>query len=150
MDRLTVLRIFVAVARFESFTRAADSLGMNRSCISRAIADLDTRSNARLFNRTTRRVCLTDAAHDFYKCCESVLAQIEAAESRLKSDKQQLSGILRLLVHPIVAASDLPRILCGYKTRAPRVGVEITVSDTRSDIVAGGYDVSTSAFCRRI
>jgi DNA-binding transcriptional LysR family regulator len=141
MDRLTVLRIFVAVARFESFTRAADSLGMNRSCISRAIADLETRSNTRLFQRTTRRVCLTDAARDFFECCESVLAQIDAAESRLKSGRQQLSGVLRLVVHPSVAASDLPHILSGYKARAPHVGLEIVMSETRTDIVAGGYDV---------
>jgi DNA-binding transcriptional LysR family regulator len=85
MDRLTVLGIFVAVARFESFSRAADSLGMNKSCISRTIADLETHLNARLFHRTTRRVCLTDPARDFYECCESVLAQIDAAESRLRS-----------------------------------------------------------------
>src|SRR6516164_6796458 len=104
MDRLTVLRIFVAVARFESFSRAADSLGMNRSCISRAIADLETRLNARLVYRTTRRVCLTDTAREFYECCESVLAQIDAAESRLRSCRQQFSGILRLVVHPGVAA----------------------------------------------
>jgi DNA-binding transcriptional LysR family regulator len=114
---------------------------MNRSCISRAIADLETRLNARLVYRTTRRVCLTDTAREFYECCESVLAQIDAAESRLRSCRQQFSGILRLVVHPGVAASDLPHILPGYKARAPHVGLEIVMSETRTDIVAGGYDV---------
>lgn len=141
MDRLTELRMFVAVVKFQSFTRAADSLGVSASSVSRAIADLETRSRARLVRRTTRRVCMTDSAHAFYEHCESILAQIEAAELLLTSDMQQLSGVLRLVVHPCVAASDLPRLLCGYKARAPQVDVEITLGDTRTDIVAGGYDV---------
>ncbi|CAB3795787.1 HTH-type transcriptional regulator PgrR [Paraburkholderia ultramafica] len=141
MEPLTEMRAFVAVARLQSFTRAADSLGMTKARISRAIAHLETRSQARLFNRTTRRVCLTETARAYYECCESILAQIEAAELRLKSERQQLSGTLRLVVHPGAAASDLPRILVGYKARAPQVDLEISISDTRTDIVAGGYDI---------
>ena len=60
---------------------------------------------------------------------------------RLRSGRQQLSGVLRLVVHPSVAASDFPRILSGYKARAPHVGLEIVMSETRTDIIAGGYDV---------
>jgi DNA-binding transcriptional LysR family regulator len=141
MDRFTEMRIFVAVAKLQSFTRAADSLGMNTSTVSKAIADLETRSNTRLVHRTTRRVCLTDAAHVFYERCESILAQVETAESTLKSDMQQLSGTLRLILHPGVAALVLPRILGGYKARAPQVALDIGMSDTRTDIVASGYDV---------
>ena len=141
MDRPTEMRIFVAVVKFRSFTRAANRLGISTSSVSRANADLETRSRAGLFHCTTRRVCMTDKVHAIYEYCESILAQIEAAELRLNSDMNQLAGILRLVVHPAVVASDLPRILCGYKTWAPQVGVEITVRDTRTDIVAGGYDV---------
>ncbi|CAB3807489.1 HTH-type transcriptional regulator DmlR [Paraburkholderia ultramafica] len=141
MERLTELRIFVAVARLQSFTRAADSLGMSSSCISRAIADLEARSQARLFHRTTRQVSLAETARAFYECCESILAQIEAAELRLKSERQQLSGTLKLVVHPGAAASALPRILAGYRARAPQVDLEIAISDTRTDLVAGAYDI---------
>ncbi|MGF6872796.1 LysR family transcriptional regulator [Paraburkholderia sp. MM5477-R1] len=141
MERLTELRVFVAVARLQSFTRAADSLSMTTSSVSRAIADIETRSQARLFHRTTRRVCLTETARAYYECCESILAQIEAADLRLKSERQQLSGTLRLVVHPGAAASDLTRILVGYKARAPQVDLEVSISETRTDIVAGGYDI---------
>lgn len=141
MDRLTQLRIFVAVAKLENFTRAAHSLGMSKSHVSKAIAELETRSRARLFHRTTRRVSLTDTAHVFYECCEGILAQLEEVELHLMSDKQQLSGTLRLVIHPSVAAPDLQRILSEYKARAPHVRLEIAMSETRTDIVAGGYDL---------
>jgi DNA-binding transcriptional LysR family regulator len=141
VDRLTEMRTFVAVAKFQSFTRAAHNLGVSPSSVSRAIAVLETRSRARLFHRTTRRVCLTESAQVFYECCERILAQMDAAELRLTSGKHQLAGILKLVVHPTVAASELPRILAGYRARAPQVSLVIATSESRTDLVAGGYDV---------
>jgi len=142
MDQLIELRVFITLAKLKSFRKTADSLGMACSTVSRAISDLEGRTRMRLFNRTTRSVILTDAARKYYECCASILEQLDEAESHIVSETHESTGTLNLLVHPVLAAGDLVRLLGGYKELAPCVNVNITLSDKRIDFMTETYDVA--------
>ena len=142
MDRLMELRAFIAVAKLKSFRKAAESLDMSCSTISRAVSDLETRTSMRLFNRTTRNVSLTVAALEYYDRCVSILAQLDEAESHMLCETKQAIGTLNLSVHPMVAAGELVRLLDGYRKLAPLVSVNIKMSDKRADFAVDTYDVA--------
>ena len=80
MDRIDLFRIFVRVVDGASFTRAADTLGMPRSSVSAAVAELEGRVGARLLHRTTRKVAPTQDGAAFYDRCLQVIADVEETE----------------------------------------------------------------------
>ncbi|CDY76204.1 Transcriptional regulator, LysR family [Caballeronia glathei] len=141
MDQLTTLRVFVTVGKLQSFTRAADVLGMPRSALSRAIVELEERLRVRLLHRTTRRVELTDAAREYFSACSRILEQIEVAHRDIMQDSLVATGTLRLVVDPVVVSSTLPRLIAGYHERAPHVRVDFTVSDRSTNFLDGRYDI---------
>jgi DNA-binding transcriptional LysR family regulator len=80
MDTLTGMAVFARVAEAQSFTAAAARLGMSKSAVSKAIAGLEDRLGARLLNRTTRRLSLTEVGRAFYERSARILAEAEEAE----------------------------------------------------------------------
>ena len=95
-ERLKGLETFVAVAEAGSFTAAADRLNLTKSAVGKAIARLEDRLKRTLFERTTRRLALTDAGDAFYKVCVRVLDEIEVAERILSKEEIVPSGRLRV------------------------------------------------------
>src|ERR1700712_1839993 len=86
-ERLKGIDVFVAVADFGSFANAALKLNLTASAVSKSIARLEQRLGQRLFNRTTRRLALTEAGVKFYATCSGVLADLEEAELALASER---------------------------------------------------------------
>ncbi|EMR7683812.1 LysR family transcriptional regulator [Yersinia enterocolitica] len=80
-ERLKGIGTFVVVADACSFTAAAEQLNLTSSAVSKSVARLEERLGARLFERTTRRLVLTDAGSVFYRTCVRVLADLEEAET---------------------------------------------------------------------
>jgi len=81
MDRLQSMQIFARVVEMHSFTRAADSLVLPKSRVTRAVKDLEKFLGARLLQRTTRHISLTPEGTLYYDHCRRLLAEIEAVES---------------------------------------------------------------------
>lgn len=75
--------VFVSVANVGSFSAAAERLSLTNSAVSKSIARLEARLQVRLFNRTTRRLSLTDAGAEYYRTCSEVLGSLEDAEQSL-------------------------------------------------------------------
>ena len=95
-ERLKGLDVFVCVAETGSFTAAAERLNVTRSAISKAITRLEARLDTRLFNRTTRRLALTDAGVRFYRTCTNVLGELEEAELSLHAHNTEPMGRVRI------------------------------------------------------
>ena len=92
MDRMDLYRVFARVVECASFTRAAESLGLPRSSVSAAVQMLETRLGARLLNRTTRRVSVTEDGAIFYERCVRLLSDMEEAEDLFRNAGGRPSG----------------------------------------------------------
>ena len=138
MDRIDAMQAFVAVADLEGFAPAARKLGLSPSAITRLIAALEERLGARLLQRTTRQVTLTDAGSRYLERARRILADVEEAEDAVESERTRPEGRLvisapfgfgRLHVSPVVTV---------YLKRYPDVGVDLRLSDRRINLVEDG------------
>ncbi len=142
MDRIDAMQAFVAVADLQGFAPAARKLGLSPSAITRLIAALEERLGARLLQRTTRQVTLTDAGSRYLERARRILADVEEAEDAVESERTRPEGRLvisapfgfgRLHVSPVVSA---------YLKRYPDVGVDLRLSDRRINLVEDGVDLA--------
>src|SRR5690349_7127585 len=96
MDTLAGMRVFTAVVDAGSFARAAEKLELSRGMTSRYVAQVEAHLGVRLLNRTTRRLSLTEAGHDYYQRAAQVLALVEEAEHAASHDAATPRGTLRV------------------------------------------------------
>src|SRR5437773_12285301 len=93
---LNEMLVFARVVQAGSFTAAAAMLGMPKSTVSRKVSDLEERLNARLLQRTTRKLSLTDAGRIFYDYCARIATEVENAERAVTSLEETPRGLLRV------------------------------------------------------
>src|SRR3954463_14915621 len=93
---LNEIAVFTRVVQAGSFTAAARALGMPKSTVSRKVSDLEARLNARLLQRTTRKLSLTDAGRTYFDYGVRIVNEIEAAESAVGSLQETPRGLLRV------------------------------------------------------
>ncbi|HVI87480.1 MAG TPA: LysR substrate-binding domain-containing protein [Dongiaceae bacterium] len=127
---LEQLRIFVAVAETQHVTKAAKSLNLAQSAASAAIAALEARHGARLFNRVGRNIELTDAGRIFLTEAKAVLARVAAAELTLAELGGLKRGNLLIQASQTVASYWLPRHLVVFKERFPGVEIDLRVGNS--------------------
>jgi DNA-binding transcriptional LysR family regulator len=142
---LAQLPIFVAVAELRSFTAAAGRLRLSTSAASQAVVRLETELGVTLLNRTTRSVNVTDAGARLLAEVAPALRVASAALANAKTERQGLSGSLRLNVPRIACRVGLPSLLAEYARRHPEVRVEVEVEDRQVDIVKERFDAGIRA-----
>lgn len=139
MDRIDLFRIFTRVVDVASFTRAADLLGLPRSSVSAAIAELEGRVGARLLYRTTRRVSPTHDGLAFYDRCLRIIADVEETEGLFRQSVRP-TGALRVdvpgRIGRLIVAPALPRFFEEY----PGIDVTLGVTDRAVDLIGEGVD----------
>ncbi|WMJ69334.1 LysR family transcriptional regulator [Stenotrophomonas sp. 24(2023)] len=136
---LVELDAVLAVARRGSFRAAARELGMSTSALSHAVASLEARLQARLFNRTTRSVALTEAGARYVARIGPAVAEIRAAAEELHADDLHPSGTLRISV-PRESTRMLAGLIGEFVQRCPDVRLELDADARLVDIVAEGFD----------
>ncbi|MFV8835436.1 LysR family transcriptional regulator [Aquisalimonas sp.] len=142
MDRASEMMIFVRCVEDGSFSAAARALDMTPSAISKQIRRLEDRLGARLFNRTTRRISLTEVGRDFYDRCSRIMMQIEEAEEAVSSLQDQVRGTLRVTATAAFARGEvLPRIN-RFLSRHPELNLEFELTDRQVDLVDEGVDAA--------
>jgi DNA-binding transcriptional LysR family regulator len=134
------LRAFVAVAERRSFSRAANRLGLGPSTISQTVRALEERLGVRLFNRTTRRVSLTDAGERLLARVRPAITELAAAVEDLNAFRDTPSGTLRLNISSVAAHTVLAPALRKFLAAYPAISLDVTVDDDESDIVGGRFD----------
>lgn len=134
------LQTFLTVARLKSFSSAARELGVSRSAVSQAVRQLEDRLRVVLLTRTTRSVSLTDAGRRLVESAAPALAQALTALTEVAARPGEAVGRLRLSVPRLAVPFVIEPVLPAFRTRHPRIDVEIDLSDRLVDIVAEGFD----------
>lgn len=142
MDRLSCLSTFVKVVELGSFARAADRLSVSTSAVSRQVADLETHLDVRLLNRTTRRLSLTEAGQSFFERSTQLLADLEEAESAVRSETVAPKGTLRITCGVTFGERYLAPTIAEFAGRHPQVSFDLDLSDRAVDLVEEGFDVA--------
>lgn len=136
---LTALATFVAVAEEKNFTRAAKRQGVSPSAVSHAMRSLEETLQVRLVARTTRSVALTDAGQQLLERLRPVLKELSDSLLAVSGSKGKAVGRVRLLVPRLASYVVAPKL--GQLARLyPDIILDITSDDSRTDIVAGGFD----------
>ncbi|MEO0412745.1 MAG: LysR family transcriptional regulator [Pseudomonadota bacterium] len=142
MDRLTAMEIFTRVVSEGSFSGAARVLNMSKSAVSKYISDLEERLGARLLNRTTRRLSLTDVGKAYHERCQQVLSDIEEMEAAVSYKTQQVSGLLKIAAPVTFSVKHLGAPLSEFMSEYPDIEIDLNLNDRRVDIVEEGFDAA--------
>lgn len=141
MDQLRALKVFIHVIDDGSFAAAARSLDLAPAVVTRLVAELEEHLGARLINRTTRRLALTDIGEAYLERARRILAEVEEAEALATSATNEARGHLRVLLPPAVAVHQLAKHLPDFHRRHPLVTLELH-SPGPVDTVDESYDIT--------
>lgn len=142
MQTLTDIAIFVKVVELSSFTAAAEALDMSQPVVSKAVTRLEEKLGARLLNRTTRRLSLTEAGSELYGRTVRALAEIEDAELEVARFQTEPRGTLRVAAPMSFSILQLGPAIHGFLERFPGVHVELHLDDRQVDLVEEGFDIA--------
>lgn len=142
LDHLGDVRAFVQVAQAQSFTLAAQRLGISRSAAGKSIGRLERGLATRLLHRTTRNVSLTDEGHLFYEHALRILTEVDEAQAALAWRNSEPRGRLRLDLPVTLGRLHIVPILRRYLAQWPELWAEISFSDEYSDLVRDGIDLA--------
>lgn len=142
MTNLGDLEVFACVAASGSMSLAAKELGYSPAVISKRIKRLEEKLGARLFQRTTRQISLTEAGAGFYQRVLSVLEGLEEAEDFVSGRSNNLTGTLKVSASTSFGRMHIAPHLRGFMERYPDLAINLVLSDEFTDIVAGGYDLA--------
>ena len=135
------MSIFVGVVEGQSFTLAADKMGLSRAQMSKSVMQLEAYLGTRLLNRTTRRISLTDIGQIYYERCKAILRDIEEVEGIASEQTSKPHGRLMLSAPTSFGTLHLSDALPRYMKQFPRVQVSLNLADRFIDVVAEGFDV---------
>jgi DNA-binding transcriptional LysR family regulator len=142
MDKFQEMRVFAGVVDAGSFVAAAEALGMSKAAVSRHVADLEQRLGARLMNRTTRRLSLTDEGELFLARCREILASVEESESEISTRASSASGLLKVSVPVSFALKHLAPLWSDFLAAHPRLTLDVHLADRVVDLVDEGFDLA--------
>jgi DNA-binding transcriptional LysR family regulator len=140
---LNEIVIFARVVQSGSFTTAAAELGMPKSTVSRKVTELEERLKARLLQRTTRKLSLTDVGRTYYDYCARIVAEVEDAERAVSSLQDAPRGLLRVTAG--TNAGWLGSIVGDFLKRYPEVRIELVCTGRVVDLIEERFDLGIRA-----
>src|SRR5690606_23575101 len=142
MDRWTEIELFVQVAETGSLSRAAEALNLSNASASRHLAALEERLGARLVERNTRRLYLTDTGQEFFQRARNILADLRDAESDVNAAALNPTGVLRVTASLSFAMHHIAPLLREFTDRYPNVTVHVEAANRYLDIIDNNIDVA--------
>ena len=142
MDRLTAMQVFVEVAHTASFSATADKLDMSRAMVTRYVAELEQWLGARLLQRTTRSVTLTDAGENFLRRSQQMLALMENVEEETSSHDGALRGQLRMTCSMSLAYAQMAAAVADFLKLYPQLKIDINASEGALNLVEARIDLA--------
>jgi DNA-binding transcriptional LysR family regulator len=145
MDKLQSIRFFIKVAQAGSFTAVANQMQVTRSGLSRSIDSLEKQLGARLLQRTTRHVRLTDVGRRYVERLTDIIAELDQADAEAAGSLMEPGGLLRVHCVPGLALSHLTAAIVQYQALYPLVTVQLSLTEGMPNLIGEGFDVSLVA-----
>jgi DNA-binding transcriptional LysR family regulator len=142
MDRLTSMSVFVKVVAHHSFAVAARELGLSRAGVSKHVLALEQSLGARLLNRNTRRLSLTEVGAVVHERYVRILEEIDEVDRCTGALQVTPRGLLRISTPISLGLTHLAPIVTDYITRYPEVSVDVVLNDRTVDLIEEGFDVA--------
>jgi DNA-binding transcriptional LysR family regulator len=142
MDKLDAIEAFVKVGELGSFSAAAQRLGTSKSVVSKQVAALEDRLGAKLVNRTTRALSLTEAGAAFLERARTIIAELGAAESAVTHLTGELQGTLRVNAPLSFGIRHVAPAIAPFLAQHPNVTLELDLTDRFVDLIEEGYDLA--------
>lgn len=142
MDRLIAMQVFTEVAKSGSFTATADKLDMSRAMVTRYVSELEQWLGARLLQRTTRRVTLTDAGENCLRRSEQMMALMENMEEETGSHEGELRGQLRITCSMSFAYAQIAAAIVDFLKRYPQLKIDLNISEGALNLVDARIDLA--------
>jgi DNA-binding transcriptional LysR family regulator len=142
MDRWTEIELFVQVAETGSLSRAAQTLELSNAAASRYLSAMEQRLGARLVERNTRRLYLTDTGQEFFQKAKAILAELKDAEAAVNATALNPTGVLRISASLSFSLHHVAPLLKHYTERYPNVTVHIEAANRYLDIIDNNIDVA--------
>ena len=142
MDHLTDIAVFTRVVQRASFTRAAEELDLSRAVVSKYVSRLEERLGARLLNRTTRRLALTEAGAALFEASRGAIERIEEAEEAVARFQKRPRGRLKVSVPMSFGVLHLGTAVAEFLDQEPEVTLDLRLDDRFVNLVEEGIDVA--------
>lgn len=145
MERFKTMESFVRVVRAKSFSLAAKELGLSRALVTKHVQALEDHLGARLLNRTTRSLALTEIGAEYYDFCQRIIGEIEEEERALRDLQKEPRGSLRVLSPKSFATLHMCEAMAAFAQRYPDIRVTLVLDDSSLhsiNLVSQGYDLA--------
>src|SRR5882672_5756118 len=134
--------MFAKVAEERSFAAAAQAIGVSVATVSRAVTRLEERLGGRLFNRTSRRLALTDYGHTLAERASKIYADAEEAEDFARKASSRPRGLVKLAAPLSFGARWVAPMLPEFFRRYPDIAVDLHLTDAQTDLIGDGFDAA--------
>lgn len=145
MNKFQAIMIFTTVAERGGFTAAASKLEMSPSAVTKNVAALENELGVQLFNRTTRRIALTDTGQEFYERCSEILGALDTAEKSMRDRNAIPRGKVRIVMPYSFGRVTFVPELPEFCKRYPTIELDVHFSDEPLDLIREGFDLAVLA-----
>lgn len=139
---LLALKSFVAVVDAGSFSKAATQLDASTAAVSRRISGLEESLGIQLFRRTTRRIDLTEAGHQFYNDVVNIFLLLGEAEERITQGRERVSGLMKVAAPMSFGIQELSPLIPRFLKRHSDLRIQLLLEDRHTDLIGEGIDVA--------
>jgi DNA-binding transcriptional LysR family regulator len=141
MDKLKAMQLFVRVAELGSFSKVAGQNAVSKSMLSKQISALEQSLGARLLQRSTRRLQLTQTGEEYVQRCRDILRQIEDTEARIQEQQQVPQGKLRINAAMALGLTTLAPAFAEFMRQYPQIELDVHLSDEAQDLLQHNFDL---------
>jgi DNA-binding transcriptional LysR family regulator len=142
MDKWNQIELFVLTAELGNLTKSAETLGISKATATRLLTALEKRLNARLVERNTRGLSLTEVGHLFYFKCKDILDDLNEAESAASETSNEPTGTLRITSSSSFCIQYITPTLSLFQKRYPKIDVELVSVNKYLDLIESGIDIA--------
>lgn len=142
MEKLTALKVFRAVCELGSFSGAARKLRLSNAAVSKNVRELEDELGARLLERTTRRVSMTEAGEAYWRRASAILDELQALDAATKDHGGLPRGTLRVAAPMSLGIAQVAAMVGAFLVEQPELHIELEMNDRYVDLVGEGFDVA--------